>query len=93
MRKTASYLNQLRRDVKDVLEAVTIAACDVDASAYDLSCIVPHDVVTDDETVKELYENLNDGINELKSQVDSFKAARDKYVSFFGINYLQEKDI
>lgn len=82
-RKTVSYLNQLRRDVRDSLEAVTIAATEVDSAAYDLSCIDPHDIVTNDAEVKELYDVTLDCVKELNAQLKTFKAARDLYMEFF----------
>jgi hypothetical protein len=82
-RKTASYLNGLRTDLQDVLNDLNLLADDLQASCLDLSDIVPHDVKTDDETVKELFNRVTFFHLELGRKLKAFRSARNKYLEFF----------
>ena len=78
-----TYLNQLRRDVQDVLDDIQQTGVDLDSACYDLSQIHPHDVKTDDDRVKVLYDNVQDTHKKLFNLLIQFKQARDKYLEFF----------
>ena len=78
-----TYLNQLRRDVQDVLDDIQQTGVDLDSACYDLSQIHPHDVKTDDDRVKVLYDNVQDTHKKLFNLLIQFKQARDKYREFF----------
>ena len=78
-----TYLNQLRRDVQDVLDDIQQTGVDLDSACYDLSQIHPHDVETDDDRVKVLYDNVQDTHKKLFNLLIQFKQARDLYLSFF----------
>jgi hypothetical protein len=83
MRKTASYLNGLRTDLQNVLDDLNILADDLQSSCLDLSEIHPHDVKTNDEIVKDLFDNLTEDYKTLGQKLKAFRTARDKYLEFF----------
>jgi hypothetical protein len=83
MRKTASYLNGLRTDLQNVLDEFEVLGDDLQTSCLDLSFIVPHDVKTDDKTVKELFGSVSDYHKELGRVIKAFRLARNKYLEFF----------
>ena len=83
LRKSVTYLNQLRRDVQDVLDDIQQTGVDLDSACYDLSQIHPHDVKTDDDRVKMLFINVQLGHKELGKQLEQFKKSRDSYLTFF----------
>ena len=82
-RKTASYLNQLRTDLQDILTEIGQAGEQVDATCHDLSKILPHDVRTDSAQVKVKFDAVLDSYDEFRKQLKAFRIARNKYLEFF----------
>ena len=82
-RKTATYLNQLRLDLEDTLNEISLAGEDLDTFCHDLSRIVPHDVKTDSADVKERFDAVLDMHGSLGNLLDKFRIARNKYLEFF----------
>jgi hypothetical protein len=83
MRKTASYLNQLRLDVQTILYDIEDAGTHLDSKSYDLSRIVVHDLKTDDGNVKVLFDDLVTEHKRMANLIKSFRIAREKYLEFF----------
>jgi len=58
MRKTASYLNQLRLDVNKVQFDIDEAGCSLEESAQKLGQFPAHDLVTNDYEFKQAFNNI-----------------------------------
>ena len=82
-RKTASYLNHLRLDLKSCLDSIGQIGEHLDASCQDLSKIHPHDVRTDDAGVKIRFDQVLDDYEELKKLLKQFRISRSRYLEFF----------
>jgi hypothetical protein len=83
MRKTASYLNQLRLDVNKIQFEIDETGCNIEEAAQKLGQFPAHDLVTNDEGFEPVFRALVDGHKEMAKLIKSFRIARDKYLEFF----------
>jgi len=83
MRKTASYLNQLRLDVKNILEVIDVTGSNLEAGCHDLSRVTVHDVKTDPGHINGILADIKIDQNELANQLRLLEDARKKYLEFF----------
>lgn len=82
-RKSVTYLNELKNDVCSALEAIYETGSDIDVAAYNLSQISTHDLVTDVEGTKFLYDSLNQNHLKMAKLLKEFRKARALYLEFF----------
>jgi hypothetical protein len=83
MRKTASYLNTLRRDVQTILDTIEQIGSNLDAGCHDLSRVAVHDVKTDPGHVNGILSDIKVDQDELINQLKLLHEARNKYLEFF----------
>jgi hypothetical protein len=83
MRKTASYLNQLRLDVNKIQHGIDETGCDIEAAAQKLGRFPAHDLVTNDYEFKQVFNQLVFNHKEMAKLIKSFRIAREKYLEFF----------
>ena len=82
-RKTASVINQLRTDVNVVLEQIQQSGAEVDQAAFDLSKILPCDLPTHDNEIRELFDTVHEHNHNLYKLLNKFMIARDSYLEYF----------
>jgi hypothetical protein len=82
-RKPITLLNRVRLDVEHVLSEIAEAGSAIEAAAFDLSKIHPHDVKTESADVKIRFDHLMDEYSELGKRLDQFRIAINKYREFF----------
>ena len=83
MRKTASFLNQLRLDVDTIQTEIDEVGCDIEAAAQKLAQYSVHDLATNNNEVEEAFIVLNSAHRSLGKLLTSFKKARTNYLEFF----------
>lgn len=82
-RKSVTYLNQLRKDVSQVVDEIIETGFDIHAAAEDLIGLQVHDLVTNDETWKAQYNDLNQAHLKMAKLLKQFRNARESYLEFF----------
>jgi hypothetical protein len=82
-RKTASYLNSLRRDVQVVLDEMNETGIDLSTAAGDLSVMPVHDIATNPEKVTYFTKTLAQEYRKLGKLLKQFKIVSVKYSEFF----------
>jgi hypothetical protein len=83
MRKTASYLNRIRLDVKSIQNAIDECGCDLEEAASKVSGMHVHDLVTDDDAFKDAMDTLIVANRVMDKLIKSFRIARENYLKFF----------
>jgi hypothetical protein len=83
MRKTASYLNQLRLDVNKAQHGIDEAGCSIEEAAQKLGRFPAHDLVTNDYEFKQAFNQLVFDHKEMGNLIKSFRKARENYLEFF----------
>jgi hypothetical protein len=83
MRKTVTYLNQLRNDVDTLQIEIDEAGCSIEEASEKLSKFPVHDLVTNDYEFKQAFDQLVFDHKEMAKLIKSFRIARDNYLEFF----------
>jgi hypothetical protein len=83
MRKTASYLNQLRLDVNKIQSEIDEIGCNIEEAAQKLGRFPAHDLVTNDYEFKQVFNQLVFDHKTMTNLIKSFRIAREKYLEFF----------
>ncbi|MBW2646916.1 MAG: hypothetical protein JRE23_12235 [Deltaproteobacteria bacterium] len=83
MRKTVTFLNQLRLDVDTLQQEIDEAGCSMEEAAQKLSHFPVHDLVTNDYEFKQAFNQLVFDHKEMSKLIKSFRKAREAYLEAY----------
>ena len=82
-RKSVTYLNELRRDVDNVLSEIYEIGIDIEAAAGTLARRPASDLQSNDDDCKDEFNSLVASHKELGKQLKAFRKVRMAYLDFF----------